>query len=467
MLALCRNEMIRGAETLVPGHLSCRTIASVNGASLPLAILSGLVCWAVLAPGALLAALMWLALLVASVNCTLGAFALLASFRPAAQTTDKVTLARLPVITLLVPLFRETAVVDQLLTRLARLDYPADRLDILLVCEEDDQQMRRALSASATGPTMRIVTVPRGPVQTKPRAMNYALNFARGSIVGIYDAEDLPDRDQLTKVAHRFAASGPDVACLQGILAYDNVTDSWITRAFALDYAMWFRLILPALSRLNAVVPLGGTTVFFRREALDRIGGWDAHNVTEDADLGVRLRRMGYRCALIDSVTHEEATSAIWPWIRQRSRWLKGYALTWAVHMRSPRQLWRDLGPAGFAWFQLLFMGAISGFALAPLLWLCWLRVWPPTAALLPEGAPTGLGTGLPLAVSALVQVCLALRAADRAGLTRHVHWIPVLWPYFALGTVAVYRALTDAIIRPFWWDKTSHGVSQSRGQTE
>lgn len=467
LLALSRDDMIRRAEALVPGEYSCRTIP-LTRAAVPLSlVLLSLACLAVLAPGPFVAGGMWLALAVATLNAALGLLALAVSFARPPAPTDNVALARLPVVTVLVPLFRETAIVDQLLTRLMQFDYPVDRLDILLICEEDDHEMRGALAAAATCPPMRIVAVPRGPVQTKPRAMNYALHFARGTIVGIYDAEDMPDRDQLQKVAHRFAQLGPDVACLQGVLAYDNVADSWITRAFALDYAMWFRLILPALSRVGAVVPLGGTTVFFRRAALNAIGGWDAHNVTEDADLGVRLRRMGYRCELIDSVTHEEATCRIWPWIRQRSRWLKGYALTWTVHMRAPRRLWRELGPAGFGWFQLLFLGALGGFALAPLLWLCWLRIWPATAALMPVGAPGGLVLALPLGASALVQLALAIRAAARAGLPRLIPWIPVLWPYFALGTLAVYRALTEVVARPYWWDKTSHGVSPSRGAPE
>ena len=468
ILALSRIEMIEGAERRVPDRLSCRSMRPVR-AVLPLsAAVLALACLAVLAPGTLVGGAIWLALALAALNAGMGAVALALSFtRPPAPCSDRIDLLRMPVITLLVPLHRETEVIDRLLARLSRLDYPHDCLDVLLICEEDDHGTRSALAARALPDHMRVVAVPRGPVLTKPRAMNYALNQARGQIIGIYDAEDAPPPDQLQKVARRFATLGPEVACLQGALAYYNVTDSWITRAFALDYAIWFRLILPALARLGAVVPLGGTTVFLRRDALEAIGGWDAHNVTEDADLGVRLRRLGYRCELLDSTTEEEATCRAWPWIRQRSRWLKGYALTWIVHMRDPARLWRDLGPAGFFWFQLLFLGTLGGFALAPALWLCWLRLLPATQALIPAAAPGVLTLALPLAGAALVQAALAARAATRAGLVRHLPWLPMLWPYFAMGTLAVYRAFAEVLIRPFWWDKTSHGVSAAHPAAE
>jgi cellulose synthase/poly-beta-1,6-N-acetylglucosamine synthase-like glycosyltransferase len=291
--------------------------------------------------------------------------------------------------------------------------------------------------------------------------MNYALNFARGEIIGVYDAEDAPAPDQLQRVARRFAAEGPRTACLQGALNFYNAPDSWITRAFALDYAIWFRLVLPALSRLDAVVPLGGTTVFFRRAPLEEVGGWDAHNVTEDADLGVRLRRHGYRCALFDGVTLEEATARPWPWVRQRSRWLKGYALTWGVHMRAPRELLRQLGPAGTLWFQMLFLGALGGFALAPFLWLCWLE-WPMgRLSFLPDWAPRGPWMLVPLSFAAAVQMACALRSAKLAGLTNLVIWAPALWPYFALGSAAFYKALVECAACPFYWDKTAHGETR------
>ena len=141
---------------------------------------------------------------------------------------------------------------------------------------------------------------------------------------------------------------------------------NWLSRCFTIEYATWFRVILPGLARMGLPIPLGGTTLFFRRTILDRLGGWDAHNVTEDADLGIRLARHGYRTELIPTTTYEEANCRPWPWVRQRSRWLKGYAVTWAVHMRNPARLWRDLGPWRFFGVQVLFVGTLSQFITAP-----------------------------------------------------------------------------------------------------
>ncbi|HEY0276162.1 MAG TPA: glycosyltransferase family 2 protein, partial [Paenirhodobacter sp.] len=295
---------------------------------------------------------------------------------PIDEAPAGVTAMRLPVISILLPMLREPDIAGRLVTRIDRLNYPRELLDVILVVEADDDTTRAALAKTTLPRWMRVVTVPGGPIKTKPRAMNYALNFCRGSIIGVYDAEDRPDAEQLHTVARRFSTAPAEVVCLQGILDYYNPRSNWLARCFTIEYAAWFRAMLPGLARLGFVVPLGGTTLFFRREALEKLGGWDAHNVTEDADLGVRLARRGYRTELIDTVTHEEANCRPLPWIKQRSRWLKGYAMTWAVHMRNPRALWRDLGPKRFIGMQILFLGSLSQYLLAPLMWSCWLMLF-------------------------------------------------------------------------------------------
>ena len=196
---------------------------------------------------------------------------------------------RLPVVTLLVPLYKEREIAGHLLRRLSAIDYPAPLLDVILLLEADDHLTRETLAAANLPRWMRAITVPKGTIKTKPRALNYGLNFARGRIIGIYDAEDAPAPDQIRKIVARFAARDPEVACLQGILDYYNSRANWLARCFTLEYAAWFRVVLPGMARLGLTIPLGGTTVFFLRSVLEEIGGWDAHNVTEDADLGLRL----------------------------------------------------------------------------------------------------------------------------------------------------------------------------------
>ncbi|WP_373354175.1 glycosyltransferase family 2 protein [Pseudoroseicyclus sp. CXY001] len=365
----------------------------------------------------------------------------------------------LPRISLFVPLFREREIASALLRRLGALDYPTDRLDLCLILEADDPQTEAAIARATLPPHARVIRVPEGGLRTKPRAMNYALTLARGRIVGIYDAEDAPAPDQLRRVAARFATAPPRVACLQGALDFYNPGANWVTRCFTLEYAAWFRVVLPGLAAMGLPVPLGGTTLFLRRDILARLGGWDAHNVTEDADLGLRLHRAGYRTELIDTVTKEEATGLPRPWIRQRSRWLKGYAMTWAAHMRAPAALWRDVGTAGFWAVQLIFLGTLLQFLLAPLVWSYWLLALGlphPLAALPGWALVTLLATqGAALVVSLLTFAI----AAARSGRPWLAFAYPLLWIYFPMATLALLKALYEIVVTPFYWDKTAHGV--------
>ena len=291
--------------------------------------------------------------------------------------------------------------------------------------------------------------------------MNYALDFCQGDIIGIFDAEDAPDPDQITIVARRFQTAPPDLVCLQGVLDYYNPRQNWLARCFTIEYATWFRLMLPGMARLGFAIPLGGTTLYFRRDVLEELGGWDAHNVTEDADLGFRLARHGYRTEMIDTVTEEEANCRPWPWIKQRSRWLKGYMTTYLVHMRKPRLLYRQLGAWKFLGFQAHFLTALSQFILAPFLWSFWLVLlgfWHPLEAVVPRSALVTLGS-LFLTVEVLNIVIHLTAVSGR----KHKHllaWAPTMHFYSPLGTIAAYKALYEIILKPFFWDKTKHGLS-------
>ena len=215
--------------------------------------------------------------------------------------------------------------------------------------------------------------MPADALKTKPRAMNYALPFCRGDIVGVYDAEDRPDPGQIRAVVQHLQAAPPEVACVQGYLDFYNSGDNWLSRCFTLEYAIWFRVVLLGVQRLGLPIPLGGTSVFFRRSVLEQIGAWDAHNVTEDADLGMRLARFGYRCEMIASTTWEEANCRVRPWIRQRSRWLKGYAITWATHMRRPRRaLARPRARAASSASRCCSSARITSYLALPLFWAIW-----------------------------------------------------------------------------------------------
>lgn len=385
LLATRRTALARQAENRVPAAESCRTR---NEARVGRLAVLGIGAFALGIWQAHVTVLITLTLLVtlglvAQSALKLAAFlATLNATRTMRRQNDQIGQgvttptemdAPLPVISVIVPLFQESDVAGRLMARLARLSYPRELTDILLAIEATDTVTRRALEGVTLPRWIRVVEVPDGPIKTKPRALNYALNFCRGRIVGIWDAEDRPDPDQLHRIARAFHFAAPDVGCLQGALDYFNPRTNWLARCFTVEYTAWFRVLLPGIMRLGLVVPLGGTTCFFRREALEAADAWDAWNVTEDADLGVRLARRGWRTEIVETTTDEEANCRVIPWIKQRSRWLKGFAMTWGVHMRSPVQLWRDLGPWRFLGFQVQFLGMLTQYLLAPMLWSFWL----------------------------------------------------------------------------------------------
>ena len=375
----------------------------------------------------------------------------------------------LPAISVLVPLYQEAEISSALLKRLRRLDYPQDKLEVLLVLEEGDTVTRSAIDEAELPGWIAVIEVPIwGDLRTKPRAMNYALNFCRGDIIGVWDAEDAPLPDQLQRVASAFATAPPEVVCFQGILDYYNPRANWISRCFTLEYASWFRVVLQGIAKLDLVVPLGGTTMFVRRAVLDDLGGWDAHNVTEDADLGVRLFRAGYRTRMLPTTTFEEASCRPNTWIRQRSRWLKGFMATYLVHMRRPVQLWRDLGSAAFIGFQAFFLGTVGQFLLAPFLWTYWLVLIGlphPSATVVPPQVVSL--TIVALVFFELLGIVIAATAAFASGRPSLAIWAPCLSFYFMMGVIAVYKALYELLWHPFFWDKTSHGFHPPSARDE
>ncbi|WP_425092537.1 glycosyltransferase family 2 protein [Tropicimonas sp. S265A] len=451
-------ELVQHAETRLEAAASCRTWTAPQAVSVLLASACVAFCL-VVAPQLALSALLFVAFGAVAANVIFKALLTGAALRAAPSPPPATTDMALPRISLLVPLLREAEVASTLLNNLERLKYPRGLLEVLFIVEANDDLTKSTLSRLSLLQSFRVIDVPPGTIQTKPRALNFALHFCRGEIIGIYDAEDKPEPEQLLKVAEGFRQHGPEVACLQGRLDFFNSGANMLTRCFTIEYATWFGLQLRGLARLGLPLPLGGTTLFMRRDALDRVGCWDAHNVTEDADLGIRLHRAGYRTALIDTVTDEEATSRAWPWVRQRSRWIKGFIMTYIVHMRSPRTLWRDLGPLGFATFQCLFLASVLGALTMPLLIL----MLGATIGLSVPGLSDAMVRVVGLSFLGLEVINLAVWAAGiRARRHRHLFWaIPLLHIYFLLASVAALKATIELVARPFFWDKTTHGISR------
>lgn len=462
-----RDALIERAETRTPEHESCRNWDPKRLLRLTSAGLMALTACILLSPIASFTALCAVAVLTLVMNMGLKLATSYSQIQPylrRATTTEPAVrpteMFRLPMVSIMVPLFKEREVAGHLIRRLKRLNYPKELLDICLVIEEDDTTTCDTLDHTILPRWVRIIKVPKGSVRTKPRAMNFALDFCRGSIIGVYDAEDAPHPDQIHHIVRRFHERGPQVACLQGLLDFYNPRTNWLSRCFTVEYSTWFRVFLPGLERLGFAVPLGGTTLFFRRLALEKLGGWDAHNVTEDADLGIRLARHGYRTEIVHTATEEEANCRFVPWVKQRSRWLKGFAITWAVHMRSPLKLLKELGFKKFLGVQILFVGTLSQFLLAPLLWTFWLiplGVGHPLQNVV--GAGTLLTLGIVFLLSELVTIVVGMFAVSDKKHRFLVPWVPTMHFYFPMGTLAAYKAIYELLTQPFYWDKTTHGV--------
>ncbi len=459
ILAIRGPALALAAEETVPTAESCRNWSSASSGRLALGCLT-LAGTVAIWPQTMLTALLVWALITLIAAMGMKSAALWLAMRPARPDPKPAPIvARLPMVSIIVALYREADIAARLVRRLSKLDYPHGLLDIVLAVEAADHMTRNALAKADLPPWMRIVVAPEGRVKTKPRALNFALGLCRGSIVGVYDAEDAPEPDQIRRVVDQFSRRGPDVACLQGVLDFYNPGTNWLSRCFTIEYASWFRVVLPGIQRMGFPIPLGGTTLFFRRAALEKLGGWDACNVTEDADLGLRLARHGYRTEMVATTTYEEANCRAVPWVKQRSRWIKGFMMTYATHMREPLLLWRQLGTRQFIGFQVLFLGSLSQVLLVPLLWSLWAVVLgfshPLTQTLT---VPAMTAMTLLFITSEALTIAAGMVGLRRSGQKISLLWVPTLHFYHPMAALASYKALWEMIDKPFYWDKTSHG---------
>lgn len=380
--------------------------------------------------------------------------------RDAARPIPRLNADTLPRYSLLVPLYDEADIVPDLVQALAAIDYPADKIQTLLILEEQDTRTRAAVGALRLPPHMSVVVVPDGSPRTKPRALNYALRRATGDLVVVYDAEDVPEPDQLRRAA-RLLATNPRLGCVQARLNVLNGDETWLTRQFAIEYTVLFDCILPTLEHLSLPVPLGGTSNHFSRAVLEQVGGWDPFNVTEDADLGIRLARTGWTVQVLDSTTWEEAPATFKSWRNQRTRWLKGWMQTYLVHMRSPRETARDLGWFRFFGLQVLMGGLILSALIHPWFYVVAAAelafgplqalhhhaladaVWVIGIINLVLGYVTGVALG-----------CVAVAGRGRRGLAV---WTLLMPAYWLLISLAAYRALYQLASTPYSWEKTQH----------
>lgn len=374
---------------------------------------------------------------------------------------------RLPVYSVVIALHREARVLPQLIAALEAIDYPRSKLDIKLVIEHDDEATRCAIEILNLPSIYEMVVAPAGWPRTKPRALNVALPLVRGEFLVIFDAEDAPAPGQLREAAERFLRAPRELACFQARLAIDNIEDSWLTRLFAIEYAILFDVLNPGFAELGLPLPLGGSSNHFRTGVLREVCGWDAWNVTEDADLGLRLARLGYSVGILPSSTQEEAPARLDTWLAQRRRWSKGWMQTLITLSREPLRLVSELGGVK----SLVVALMMTGLVIAP-------PLWPFFAALLLHDLYGGLpspASGLEVLEAALWMsaalfgaasiLWLAVLAMTRRKLLGLWPFLPLLLPYYLLTSAAAWLALYDLILRPYHWNKTEHGLAKTSRQ--
>jgi cellulose synthase/poly-beta-1,6-N-acetylglucosamine synthase-like glycosyltransferase len=386
----------------------------------------------------------------------------------------------LPVYTILVPMYKERFIATRLFKSLEELDYPKVKLDVKFLLEADDTETIKLVESLNLPSYYSVLVIPDSFPKTKPKACNFGLIYARGEYVVIYDAEDRPEPDQLKKVYLAFKKLPQKCVCIQGKLNYYNSKQNLMTKWGTQEYSMWFEQVLPGVMQLDIPVPLGGTSNHFKTTFLKNAGAWDPFNVTEDCDLGIRLYKEGFTTAVIDSRTWEEANSEVMNWIRQRSRWMKGYMQTLLVHMRNPVKLYKELGFRGFWGFQATIFGTLLAVLLNPfllglfVLWFAakpdWIMTIFPTAVYFTALFLFVMGNFFFIysSVVGMYFVINDMEAKNRKGVLSYslVKWVVLLPFYWLLMSVASYKALFELIIRPSHWEKTEHGLSEERHNT-
>ena len=372
-----------------------------------------------------------------------------------------------PIYTVLIPMYKEPEVLTQMVKAMTDMDYPADKKDIQFLLEEDDDLTLNAARAMDMPQGFRITEIPESFPRTKPKACNIGLHLAKGKYLVIYDAEDMPESDQLKKAVMAFEKSEEKVACIQSRLNYYNPTQNILTRWFTAEYSTWFDLQLPGLAALNAVIPLGGTSNHFKTNILQELMGWDAYNVTEDCDLGVRLVRAGYATLMLETTTWEEACSYLPFWIKQRTRWQKGYIQTWFVHMRHPILLLKEIGPINYLHYHLLIGGVTFSVLVNPIFWIMaivWFIFKPAGVAMLFPG-PIFAAGAFCLFAGNFVFVYVTLLGCykrKRDSLLWYALFTPVYWVFMSFSG---WRAMIQFFRDPFVWEKTQHGLNVKSSQ--
>jgi len=371
----------------------------------------------------------------------------------------------LPIYTIHLPVFKESEVIQKLVWNLNSLDYPIEKIDAKLLIESDDDMTYNAVRDMKFPTNFEPIIIPYAQPKTKPKACNYGLYFSKGKYLTIYDAEDIPDSDQLKQTYKLFNKLPEDYIAIQCALNYFNKSENFLTKMFTLEYSYWFDYMLPGLDSLRIPIPLGGTSNHFKFDKLMELGGWDGFNVTEDADLGLRCYAKDYKITVLDSTTYEEANNEFFNWIRQRSRWIKGYMQTYLVHMRNPVKLYKSIGSRGFFGFQFFIGGTVFTFLSYPVLLFfllfyfvfksTWIEIFFPDWLIIISIINFTLGNLIMIYTN-----MIAIFKRSSYSLLIYALANPIYW---LMHSISAYKGLNQLITKPFYWEKTNHGLTKKK----
>jgi len=368
-----------------------------------------------------------------------------------------------PTYTILCPLYKEWNVIPQFISAIRNLDYPKEKLQVLLLLEEDDHDTVINMQSIDLPSYFQTVVIPYSKPKTKPKALNYGIQYATGEYIVVYDAEDIPDPQQLKKAVTAFKKVDPRIVCMQAKLNFYNPHQNILTRVFTAEYSLWFDLVLTGLQSIHAPIPLGGTSNHFRRAVLNRLKGWDSFNVTEDCDLGMRLVKNGFRTAVIDSVTQEEANSNLKNWFNQRTRWIKGYIQSYFVHMRTPKEFFRHWREPHVITFQLIVGGKVLSMLINPLMWIITISYFafrPIIGEFIESFYPAPiLYMGIfSLIVGNFLYMYYYMIGCYKRGYDEIIKYAFLVPLYWLAMSIAAVRAIYQVMVNPHYWAKTKHG---------
>ena len=389
---------------------------------------------------------------------------------------DDINEDTLPIYTILVPMYRESEVIKYLVQRIEKLDYPKWKLDVRLLLEQDDKETIKTIKDMKLPEYYVMVIVPNSRPKTKPKACNYGMINAKGSLIVIYDAEDRPESKQLKMCVCAFEKLPEEYICIQGKLNFFNATENWLTKQFTIEYTALFESKLPHLMKINTPIPLGGTSNHFKKDMLEKIMLWDPYNVTEDADLGIRIFRLGYKTGIVDSITWEEANCKLHNWIRQRSRWMKGYMQTWLINMRHPIKLLKEIGLRNFVLLQAMLLERGFIGLMLPVIYIVLIAYILNLFGVIEQVFSNAvvITTLVDYLVLSIIYKLVDIKVVKNVITNKKERVSKYLDNsilrssfyscfYWSLYTIAGNKALWQLISRPFYWEKTVHGLTNEQ----